>query len=175
MSSMVLESSRLGKFFNPVLFVLEYPAAVILKHFEQRLFESAMTLIMLSEWALIYLSPRSIEESAFRYMLHTVSATTICWTFFTIGLLRFVALVLNGHWMPWGAIARMVGALIGALTWAQWCAALFILYDAKGLAISPGVPVYGILALFEIVSLYRALDGALAAANGVGEDGKDNP
>lgn len=146
---------------NAVRYVLEWPLAFIVVHFEKRLFEFCMATIALCEAVLLFLSPQSIAASSFRYMLEAMSANTIFLTFLAIGVARLIALGLNGHWMPWGALVRCLGALAGAVMWAQWVAALLVLNIKLGLPISPGVPVYAVLAIFEIVSMYRAGIGAV--------------
>jgi hypothetical protein len=133
---------------------------ILVIHLEKRLFEFAMTCIMLGEGIFLYFNAASIRESAFRYTLDMLSEATFMYLFFLFGLARLIAIILNGHWMPWGAIFRMGGAFIGALIWAQWCAALLVLKSKTGLPPSPGVVTYCVLALFEVVSMYRAYLGA---------------
>jgi hypothetical protein len=135
-------------------------AVILIIHLEKRLFEFAMTCIMLGEGVFLYFNPLSLRESSFRYALDTISAETFIILFFFFGIARIIAIMLNGHWMPWGAMLRMGGAFIGAMIWAQWCAALLVLNSKTGLPPSPGVVTYCVLALFEVVSMYRAYLGA---------------
>ncbi len=154
-------------FLNP-----EWTISLLLRHFEKRLFELAMAVIMLAESALLFSSPQSISESAFLYALEMISTETFFWIFFLFGMARLIAITLNGHWMPWGAVLRCLGAFFGALMWAQWCAALFILNARSGMPISPDVPVYAVLACFEIISMYRAILGAMK--KNVSGNGRDD-
>lgn len=135
-------------------------AIVLVVHFEKRLFEFAMACIMLGEALFLYVHPESIPASSFRYALDVISASSFFYLFFFAGFARIIAIGLNGHWMPWGAILRMAGAFVGAFVWAQWCAALLVFNEKCGLPPSPGVVPYGVLAFFEVVSMYRAYLGA---------------
>ena len=67
------------------------------------------------------------------------------------------ALIANGHWKVWGPILRAAGALAGAFIWSQMCIALIQLIPHAGSPPSPGIPVYLVLTIVELVSIYRAL------------------
>lgn len=142
---------------------LDWPINLIVRHFEKRLFELAMTVIMLGEALLLILSPASLAASSFHFMLETMSLTTCILLFSTLGVARIVALALNGHWLPYGAYVRAVGAVFGALMWGQMAAALLEWGAHTMKPVSPGIPVYITLALFEIISMYRALIGTRGA------------
>jgi hypothetical protein len=43
------------------------------------------------------------------------------------------------------------------MIWGQMCVALFLLIPNVGSTPSPGIPVYLVLAIFELFSMYRAL------------------
>lgn len=139
----------------------------IYRHFEQRLFETAMALAFFGEGILLIFSPGSIKAGSFQFMLQVMSVQTITWLYLIIGISRIVALGLNGHWMPWGAYTRAGGAAIGALMLAQMDAAL-VTYTTHGNTLPFGTPLFGVLALFEAVSMYRALLGAKAYGAGLG-------
>jgi len=141
---------------------LDWPTDVIIRHFERRLFELAMAVIMIGVGLLLFISPRSIEASSMRYLLDVMSVATYSTLLFLFGLLRIIALALNGHWMPGGAYCRAGGAAIGAIMWSQWGAALFQLH-LHGTPVSPGVIVYGGLTFFEVISFARALRGAVSS------------
>lgn len=137
-----------------------WPIDLIFRHFEKRLFELAMTVAMIGEGILLMVSPRSIDASSFHYLTGVVPLWLCITIFMGLGGARIVALVLNGHWMPHGAYVRAVGAVAGAVMWAQMCAALATWNVTYDVPLSPGVPIYSTLALFEIVSMYFALIGA---------------
>lgn len=138
----------------------------IYRHFEQRLFETAMAIAFFGEGVLLIFSPGSVEAGAFRFMLQVMSVQTITVVYLIIGVSRIIALGLNGHWMPYGAYTRAVGAAIGALMLAQMDAAL-VTYSTHGNSLPFGTPLFGVLALFETISMYRALLGAKAYAGAV--------
>lgn len=140
---------------------MDWPVNAIVRHFEKRLYELSMAIIMISVGTLLLFSPASLAASSMKYLLDVMSVWTCATVFGVFGIARIVALALNGHWMPGGAYVRACGAAIGALIWAQWAAALFELHLKTGSPISPGVPVYAILAFFEAISFFRALNGVV--------------
>jgi hypothetical protein len=146
----------------------------IYRHIEQRLIETAMALYFLGEGILLIYSPGSVQAGAFRFMLQIVDVPTITIVYLVIGVSRIIALGLNGHWMPYGAYTRAVGAAIGALMLAQMDAAL-VTYSTHGNTLPFGTPLFGVLALFEAISMYRALLGAKAhgAVLGLGDSNGD--
>lgn len=137
--------------------VVESRVQALVLHFESRLFELATTIMMLGIAGFLMIWPNSIESGSFRYVLTVVSATTIVGIYMAIGLARIAALIANGHWEFWGPIIRAIGAFVGAVVWAQMAAALFMLIAEVGTPPSIGIPVYAVLALFELISMYRAL------------------
>lgn len=138
----------------------------IYRHFEQRLLETAMALAFFGAGVLLIFSPGSVESGEFRFMLQVMSVQTITIVYLMIGISRIIALGLNGHWMPYGAYTRAAGAAIGALMLAQMDAAL-VTYSTHGNTLPFGTPLFGVLALFETISMYRALLGAKAHAGAV--------
>lgn len=137
-----------------------WPIDLIFRHFEKRLFELAMTVCMMGDGILLMLSPASVEASAFRYLTQALPLGLCIAIFLGLGGVRLVALALNGHWMPWGAYARAIGAVAGAVMWGQMSAALWTFGMWNERPFSPGIPIYTTLALFEIISMYVALIGA---------------
>jgi len=129
----------------------------IVDHFENRLFELATTTMMLALALHIALWPQSIGASAFHFILQVLDPAWLGVGFFVAGALRLVALIANGNWPFYGPILRAAGALAGAMIWAQMCVALVLLIPNAGSIPSPGIPVYLVLAVFELFSMYRAL------------------
>lgn len=85
------------------------------------------------------------------FMTETFWATI----FGIVGGMRLVALYINGR-NPRTPYARMGGALFGTISWGQ--VSLLITegtYGATGIA-STGTGVYALLALADLVSIYRA-------------------
>ncbi|MBR1150067.1 hypothetical protein [Bradyrhizobium sp. JYMT SZCCT0428] len=129
----------------------------LVDHFENRLFELATTAMMLGLAVLIALWPDAIAASAFRYLLLVLSPAWLGGGFCIAGTLRLAALVANGSWPFYGPILRAIGALSGAMIWCQMCIALVLLIPNVGSTPSPGIPVYLVLTIFELFSMYRAL------------------
>jgi hypothetical protein len=129
----------------------------IAAHFENRLFELSSTLMMLGLALLIGIWPDAIGASAFRFMLEVLSPAWLGGGFLMAGMTRMAALVANGYWTFYGPILRAAGALAGALIWFQMCIALMLLIPHASTPPSPGIPVYLVLTLFELFSMYRAL------------------
>jgi len=145
------------RLLSNVEYAVEWPVKALIRHFESRLFELATTIMMLGIGLFVVLWPRSIEAGAFRYLLTVVSAETIVGVYVTIGVARIAALIANGHWKFYGPVIRAAGALVGAVVWAQMAAALVLLFEVNGTPPSVGIPVYSVLAFFELISMYRAL------------------
>jgi hypothetical protein len=153
--------------------ILNWPFDAILKHFAERLLELALAIAFFAEGVLLIFSPDSILDGSLRFMLDVMSVGTIAGVFILIGASRIIALVLNGNWMPYGAYTRAVGAAVGALMLAQMDAAL-ITFSLHGNALPFGTPLFAIFALFEAVSMYRALLGARIHGRGVGVGHSDH-
>lgn len=138
-------------------YAMEWPIKAIVHHFENRLFELAMTCAMISIAVWVTIWPSSIEVGSFRYLLLVMSPAAIVGVYFLFGIARFAALIANGQWRIYGPLIRAIGALLAAFVWAQMSAALYLLSTVTGNPPSIGIPVYGTLALFELISMYRAL------------------
>lgn len=136
---------------------MEWPIRAIVTHFENRLFELAMTVAMFGIAAWVVRWPGSIEAGSFKFLLRVFSPAVIVGGYAVLAIARFAALVANGHWPFYGPLVRAFGALLAAFVWAQMAAALFLWSDVTGRPPSIGIPVYGTLALFELVSMYRAM------------------
>lgn len=137
--------------------VVEWPIRAIVTHFENRLFELAMTVAMFGIAAWVVAWPHSIEAGSFKFLLQVFSPAIIVGGYALLAIARFAALIANGHWPFYGPMVRAFGALFAAFVWAQMAAALFLWSDVTGRPPSIGIPVYGTLALFELVSMYRAM------------------
>lgn len=78
-----------------------------------------------------------------------------CWIFGIVGGGRAAALYINGRW-PKGPYVRMVGALFGAVTWAQISVMLTQGSVAAYHQLSTGTGVYTLLSLADLFAIYRA-------------------
>lgn len=130
-----------------------------------RLFEWMTALMMLGIAAVLIVSPNSISQSNFRLMLEVgFSQSTVLFLFLLFGLTRVIALYFNGSW-KYGYRTRAACALGGSFVWVQMVLALAGNTYVTG-TISPGVPVYTVLVIGELISCYRAVrDERFNAAN----------
>jgi hypothetical protein len=146
--------------------VMEWPVRAIVTHFENRLFELAMTVAMFGIAAWVVTWPGAIAAGSFKFLLQVFSPAAIIGGYAALAIARFAALIANGHWPLYGPLVRALGALFASFVWAQMAAALFLWSDMTGRPPGIGIPVYGTLALFELVSMYRAM--ARGAYDGTG-------
>lgn len=121
-----------------------------------RVFEWCSSCALFGDGLLFTLSPRSIQESSFAPILDTFSVSAIAFMFLVTGLLRILALWHNGTWPIIGPTIRIIGAIIGAVTWSAMGFALLVQVFEVERAMSPGVPVYVALFLAELYSARRA-------------------
>lgn len=130
---------------------------VTLRHFENRLFELATSGMMIALSAHILILPNSIQASDFRLILQLVEASYLAVFFGIGGILRFAALVANGSWPFYGPKLRAGCAFVGASVWAQMCTSLFLYQANTGNPTSPGIWVYLVLTIVELIAMCRAL------------------
>lgn len=139
--------------------IFDRPIDLVVRHFENRLFELAMALIFFGSSALLMFSPDSARAGGLMYLSATFNVWTLAVIFFIVGSGRIIALGLNGYWMPYGAYVRAVGCGVGAIMWLQVDAAL-ITFGTREAVLPFSTVTYGVLAVFEAISMYRALLGA---------------
>jgi hypothetical protein len=125
------------------------------RYLENRLFEWGMAFAMLALALQIFVWPRTLAASAFRYLSYAISEEHIGLFFLTVALARGAALVINGRSSVYGPRVRALGALAGAIIWAQMDLALFALLQ-EAVVPSPGIPIYLSLTVCEMISCYRA-------------------
>lgn len=133
-----------------------WPIKAIVVHFENRLSELSMAMVMLAIAGWISVFPSVIADGAFRYLNNFMGRESLMLFFFMFGIARLAALVANGHWQYWGPIIRSACALAAAVLFGQMTLALINL-SAEGIDPPISTGVYGVLALFELISMYRAL------------------
>lgn len=135
----------------------EKAVRAVVDYFAWRMFEWCAALMLLGLALHIAMWPHSIGASSFRFILLFVGSSMLGFMFFVAALIRIAALIANGSWPAWGPWLRAGGALMGSIIWAQMTLALLLLVPNVGTPPSPGIPVYAILAIFELISIYRAL------------------
>lgn len=129
----------------------------VVDYFESRLSELGTSTMMLGLALHIAIWPDAIGASAFRKILEVLPQAWLGVGFLIVGAGRLAALVANGSWPYYGPLLRAAGALSGAMIWFQMCIALYQLVPTLGSPPSPGIPVYLVLTIIELLSMYRAL------------------
>jgi hypothetical protein len=124
-------------------------------YFEGRLFEWAMatSMVLLALETIVW--PRTLEASAFFWMVGVMPSSLISAFLLVFGLSRMGALIANGRSLVHGPRVRAIGALAGAVLWAQFDLALIASFTAKGPP-SPGIPFWFTFTFAELYSAYRA-------------------
>lgn len=124
---------------------------------EGRLFEWTMSLAMVLLALEIFLWPRTLEASAFYWLVAVMPSRFVGVFLLLVGAARLTALFINGRSMMYGPRIRAVGALAGAVMWAQFSLALLMPFVMSEKAIpSPGIPFWFSFTFAEIYSAYRA-------------------
>lgn len=128
---------------------MEWPIKAIVRHFENRLLElaNAVAMVGIAVWIVLFPDTEVL-------LISPEAAVAIC---MMLGMLQLAALIANGHWPFYGPLIRACCAGLAAFVWAQMCAALIQHGHHVGKPPSIDVPVYGTLALFELISMYRAM------------------
>jgi hypothetical protein len=128
-----------------------------------RVVEWMCTFMLLNFGVTIFMTPQTLEQGSFRYMvaLHVTpmlfaSAATI------VGLVRVAALYFNGWGLPWSARVRALCAMFGAAVFGLLGLSLvFLTKDTGWLSIGAGTHIA--LCVVELYSCLRA--GADVAEN----------
>lgn len=126
-------------------------------YFEGRFFEFATSLILIGMAIHLQTWPQSVAASSFHELVHHINPNLLGFFFGIFGGLRLSALIANGMWPSVGPWLRATGAFFGALVFANMAAALYQGDAAVFASPSPAIPVYIVLALFELLSVYKAL------------------
>lgn len=124
---------------------------------EGRLLEFATSLILLGLAFHLQIWPQSVGASSFHELTQHIDPNLLGMFFALFGALRLSALIANGTWPVAGPWLRAIGAFAGAMCFGNMAAALYQGDLLAFLPPSPGLPVYSILAIFELISMYRAL------------------
>lgn len=130
-------------------------AASIRHYLEGRIFEWAMavSMVLLAVQTLAW--PATLAASAFSLMTLLMPAQFISIFLFIFGFARVAALIVNGRSYVHGPRVRAIGALAGAVLWAQFDLALIASFTVKGPP-SPDIPFWFTFTLAELYSAYRA-------------------
>jgi hypothetical protein len=129
-----------------------------MRHYvEGRLFEWTMSSGMVLLAVEIFLWPKTLEASSFYWLVLFLPGNFVGIFMLFIGVARIAALFANGRSMVHGPRVRAVGALAGAVMWAQMDLALAMPFISNERDIpSPGIPFWFMFTLAELYSAYRA-------------------
>lgn len=128
---------------------------IIRRHLDGRIFEWAMavSMVLLAVQTLAW--PATLDASAF-HLLTSVMPTQFISIFLLIfGFARVAALIVNGRSYVHGPRVRAIGALAGAVLWAQFDLALIASFTVKSPP-SPDIPFWFTFTFAELYSAYRA-------------------
>jgi len=121
-----------------------------------RLFEWVTSSTMMTMALILLISPQAATTGDLHVMRGVgLSAPLLAVTFALGGCLRLAALYANGHWPLYGPRCRALGALVGAILWAQMGLALLMWTTSTGQP-SVSIALYAGLTVGEMVSCYRA-------------------
>ncbi len=126
---------------------------------EGRLFEWMMSISMVLLAFEIYLYPRTIEFSAFTELNQVMSDAFIGLFLGTVGVIRIMSLLLNGHQIRGfrlGPFLRSLMAVFCALMWTQFALALFQISVDRAIP-SPGLPFWATFVFGELYVAYKAV------------------
>lgn len=125
--------------------------------FYDRLFDLVMVGATIGLAIQITVWPGTIEASAFRYLNLAINTYNLRDVLLLGGLLSLAALIANGHWPVYGPACRATGALLRGVIWSMMTFSLWVLHVELGGPPSPGISIYLMLTLGELLSFYRAL------------------
>jgi hypothetical protein len=127
------------------------------RYVEGRLFEWTMAVSMVLLSFEIFLWPQTLGASAFHWLVLFLPSGFVGVFLLFVGVARLVALFINGRSLEYGPRVRAVGALAGAVMWAQFALALLMPFVTNEKAIpSPGIPFWFMFTFAELYSAYRA-------------------
>ena len=124
---------------------------------EGRIFEFASSFILLGLAFHLQIWPNSVSAGSFHELVHYINPSLLGVFFGLFGALRLSALIANGTWYVIGPWLRAIGALAAAMMFGNMVGSLYQYDLLMSLPPSPEIPVYSVLALFELISMYRAL------------------
>lgn len=128
----------------------------IRNHCQDRALEWFSASVMVV-WALVLVAPGDTLSGPQFSAFARHGMTEIGWAlaFGAIGAARFAALFINGRW-PRTPYVRMAGSLFGAVSWAQVAWLLMEGTYLRNGVLNTGTGMYALLALAELVSIFRA-------------------
>ena len=129
---------------------------VALKSLSDRSIEWFAACVMLA-WGVTFSLPGDLLSQPAFVAFNRYGTTDSFWVFaFTgMGATRLIALYINGRW-PRSPHIRIVGALFGAISWAQIAYLFLEAAQINQTPVGTGPAVYALLGVFELISIHRA-------------------
>lgn len=124
-----------------------------------RLFEWTMSISMILLGCETYIWPVTLRASAFTWILQVMSSEFVGLFMLIIGVIRCIALCLNGHALGKyrvGPFIRSSAAILCASMWVQFSLALLRLSILQDFP-SPGIPFWSMFVLAELYVAYKAV------------------
>jgi hypothetical protein len=128
----------------------------IVRLIASRLFEWVSSFMMLGIGVHLMLWPNAVRGNAFAFLLHYIPAEAMSLFFWLLAISRISALIINGHAPRLGPIVRGCASGMASIIWGQMAVTLYVLNAAGDGAPSSGIPIYSVLMLAELFSVYRA-------------------
>jgi hypothetical protein len=125
-------------------------------YLDGRLFEWVMSISMVLLAVEILIWPDTLQASAFQWVVQVMPVDFVWVALLLAGWFRVLALVANGSSLVIGPRVRSIGALVGAVIWIQFGAALVKLSIDQHFA-SPGIPFWFMFTVAELRITYRAV------------------
>lgn len=133
------------------------------RYIEDRLFEWAMAVGTIGLAFEMFLWPRVIETSAFRWITFTIPADILAIAVAVIGPIRLIALIVDDRGFGLvGSMSRFVTSMLSCVLWSQYTYALHLLGMQNGVP-SPGTPFWAAFTVAEMCVCYRAIRDARRA------------
>jgi hypothetical protein len=128
---------------------------LIRRYVENRLFEWIMAAAMIWLGFQIIILPRTLEAPSFILLIQFLPKLSINFFLIFFGVLRVAALIANGRSAIYGPYGRAVGAIAGAILWAQFD--ISIIYSLGNHIPPPPAAAFWFSFIFgELYSAYRA-------------------
>lgn len=115
-----------------------------------------LSALCLLGWATVLALPGDTLASGNlrEFLRFGFSEAQLATAFAFVGAARVTALFINGRW-PKTPVIRMIGAAAGFTLWGQTAAMLYTTWVNTGVP-STGLPIYTLLALADLLSIFRA-------------------
>lgn len=129
---------------------------LIRRYVENRLFEWVMALGMLCLGIQIIFLPNTLDAPSFLMLGAFIPKSFISSFLIFFGIMRIAALVTNGRSTLYGPFTRSIGAIAGAVLWAQFDLSIISTLSDPDIAPPPAAAFWFSFIFGELYSAYRA-------------------